>query len=45
MFLSAKPVFAEGMQSEMNVQLGFYATVPSQPHTVLRLCGASMNQI
>ena len=45
MFLSAKPVFAEGMQSEMNVQLGFYATVPSLPHTVLRLCGASMYQI
>jgi alpha-L-rhamnosidase len=45
MFLSAKPVFAEGMQDAMNVQLGFYADVPALPDTLLRLTGATMYQI
>ena len=45
MFRSAKPVFCAGKQTEMNVQLGFYADVPALPNTVLRLCGTTMYQV
>ena len=44
-FFAAKPVFADGLDQQMNVQLGFYAYIPAVADAVLRLCGTTSYQI
>jgi alpha-L-rhamnosidase len=43
--MAAKPVFAQGLAEQMNVQLGFYTDVPAKEGTFLRLCGATSYQL
>lgn len=45
MFLCAKPVFADGMEKEMNIQLGFYTRIPAAPDALLRLTGATLYEV